>query len=183
MDVEGAGDGAGATGASAAGASSSAAASSSDDSADQPKMNYNMNMAHPLCSTSHFVGMVDRLKEMWKTQQHEMEGLDINNKSDFKHYNDLPLARIKRIMKSDEDVRMISAEAPILFARAAELFILELTIRAWSFSEFNRHTGLEKEDIIQVLQSTDIFDFLYEVLMNPSPALPPAPKVKEDRKK
>lgn len=26
----------------------------------------------------------------------------------FKTHNDLPLARIKRIMKSDEDVRMIS---------------------------------------------------------------------------
>ena len=40
------------------------------------------------------------------------------------------------------------------------LFILELTIRAWSFSEFNRHSGLEKKDILQVLPSTDIFYFL-----------------------
>jgi hypothetical protein len=32
-------------------------------------------------------------------------------------------------MKSDEDVRMISAEAPVLFAKAAELFVLDLTIR------------------------------------------------------
>jgi len=47
----------------------------------------------------------------------------------FKNHNDLPLARIKRIMKSDEDVRMIRAETPVLFARACELFILELTIR------------------------------------------------------
>ena len=34
---------------------------------------------------------------------------------DFRTYTDLPLARIKRIMKSDDDVRMISAEAPALF--------------------------------------------------------------------
>jgi hypothetical protein len=33
-------------------------------------------------------------------------------------------------MKSDEDVRMISAEAPVLFAKACELFILELTLKA-----------------------------------------------------
>jgi Histone-like transcription factor (CBF/NF-Y) and archaeal histone len=32
-------------------------------------------------------------------------------------------------MKSDEDVRMISAEAPVLFAKACEMFILELTHR------------------------------------------------------
>jgi nuclear transcription factor Y gamma len=56
--------------------------------------------------------MVERLKEMWKTQQHEMEGLDINNKSDFKHYNDLPLARIKRIMKSDENCAGTSVGPP-----------------------------------------------------------------------
>ena len=43
----------------------------------------------------------------------------------------LPLARIKKIMKSDEDVRMISAEAPVLFAKACELFILDLSMRAW----------------------------------------------------
>lgn len=49
--------------------------------------------------------------------------------ADFKMLTDLPIARIKRIMKSDEDVRMISAEAPVLFAKAAEMFVLELTIR------------------------------------------------------
>lgn len=54
---------------------------------------------------------------------------------DFKNYIDLPLARIKRIMKSDEDVHMISAEVLVLFAKACEMFILELTIRAWCYSE------------------------------------------------
>lgn len=33
-------------------------------------------------------------------------------RGDARATNDLPLARIKRIMKSDEDVRMIAAEAP-----------------------------------------------------------------------
>lgn len=32
-------------------------------------------------------------------------------------------------MKLDDDVKMISAEAPVLFAKAAELFIQELTLR------------------------------------------------------
>ena len=42
----------------------------------------------------------------------------------------LPLARIKKIMKSDEDVRMISSEAPILFALACQMFITEITHKA-----------------------------------------------------
>lgn len=50
-------------------------------------------------------------------------------RADFKNYIDLPLARIKRIMKSDEDVHMISAEVLVLFAKACEMFILEMTIR------------------------------------------------------
>lgn len=32
----------------------------------------------------------------------------------------LPLARIKKVMKNDDEVKMISAEAPILFSRACE---------------------------------------------------------------
>lgn len=48
---------------------------------------------------------------------------------DFKNQNDLPMTRIKRIMKSDEDDRMISAEAPVLCAKACEMFILELTLQ------------------------------------------------------
>lgn len=59
----------------------------------------------------------------------QMEVLEIGTEQDFKNHNDLPLARIKRIMKCDEDVRMISAEAPVLFAKACEMFILELTLR------------------------------------------------------
>jgi nuclear transcription factor Y, gamma len=58
-----------------------------------------------------------------------MDVLEIGTEQDFKNHNDLPLARIKRIMKSDEDVRMISAEAPVLFAKACEMFILEITLR------------------------------------------------------
>ena len=30
---------------------------------------------------------------------------------------------------------MISAEAPVLFAKACEIFIIELTFRSWIFTE------------------------------------------------
>jgi hypothetical protein len=60
------------------------------------------------------------LTAFWTSQLQEMHDLGKNapqSEQDFKNHNDLPLARIKRIMKSDEDVRMISAEAPVLFAK------------------------------------------------------------------
>jgi len=95
----------------------------------------------------------------WQNQSQDIEELD-----NFKNH-ELPLARIKRIMKSDEDVRvssfpitvtifkesanfettlqMISAEAPVLFAKACEIFILELTLRAWMHTEENKRRTLQ----------------------------------------
>ncbi|GAB2269679.1 Nuclear transcription factor Y subunit C-1 [Dionaea muscipula] len=88
---------------------------------------------------------------------------EIERVNDFKNHQ-LPLARIKKIMKADEDVRMISAEAPILFAKACELFILELTIRSWSHAEENKRRTLQKNDIAAAITRTDIFDFLVDIV-------------------
>lgn len=100
------------------------------------------------------------LARFWQVQQQELERMEVGTEQDFKNHNDLPLARIKRIMKSDEDVRMISAEAPVLFAKACELFILELSLRGWGAAEKAKRRTLQKEDIDAAIQNTDIFDFL-----------------------
>eukprot|EP00540_Astrosyne_radiata_P018052 CAMPEP_0116866780 /NCGR_PEP_ID=MMETSP0418-20121206/26240_1 /TAXON_ID=1158023 /ORGANISM="Astrosyne radiata, Strain 13vi08-1A" /LENGTH=369 /DNA_ID=CAMNT_0004502495 /DNA_START=64 /DNA_END=1173 /DNA_ORIENTATION=- len=104
------------------------------------------------------------LHTFWTEQLQLVQQLPPSTEQDFKTHNDLPLARIKRIMKSDEDVRMISAEAPVLFAKACELFILELTLRSWSFSQHHKRRTLQKEDIREAIQRTDIFDFLVDVI-------------------
>ncbi|XVE56570.1 hypothetical protein DITRI_Ditri04bG0022000 [Diplodiscus trichospermus] len=99
-----------------------------------------------------------QLQMFWSFQRQEIEQVN-----DFKNHQ-LPLARIKKIMKADEDVRMISAEAPILFAKACELFILELTIRSWLHSEENKRRTLQKNDIAAAITRTDIFDFLVDIV-------------------
>lgn len=38
---------------------------------------------------------------------------------------------------------MISAEAPVLFAKAAEIFINELSLRAWIHTEDNKRRTLQ----------------------------------------
>ncbi|KAK7598078.1 hypothetical protein V9T40_006313 [Parthenolecanium corni] len=83
--------------------------------------------------------------------------LDIRNQA-------LPLARIKKIMKLDEDVKMISAEAPMLFAKAAELFIMELTLRAWVHTEDNKRRTLQRSDIAMAITKYDQFDFLIDIV-------------------
>ncbi|GEQ68636.1 hypothetical protein JCM33374_g2304 [Metschnikowia sp. JCM 33374] len=82
---------------------------------------------------------------------------------DFKNHQ-LPLARIKKVMKTDEDVRMISAEAPILFAKGCDVFITELTMRAWIHAEENKRRTLQKSDIAAALTKSDMFDFLIDVV-------------------
>jgi nuclear transcription factor Y gamma len=104
------------------------------------------------------------LNNFWSGQLQQVQQMPPSVEQDFKNHNDLPLARIKRIMKSDEDVRMISAEAPVLFAKACELFILELTLRSWTFSQHHKRRTLQKEDIKEAIQRTDIYDFLVDVI-------------------
>ncbi|KAK7249032.1 nuclear transcription factor Y subunit gamma [Aureococcus anophagefferens] len=139
------------------------------------------------------------LKKFWKEQSIDMEQLEITSEQSFKTHNDLPLARIKRIMKSDEDVRMISArarvkstrcpfaahssaqaEAPVLFAKACELFILELTLRSWCYSEQSKRVHparktLQKEDISAAIHKTENFDFLVDSVGRSAPPPPPQP--------
>jgi len=74
------------------------------------------------------------------------------------------LARIKKIMKLDDDVKMISAEAPVLFSKAAELFITELTLRAWIHTEDNKRRTLQRNDIAMAISKYDQFDFLIDIV-------------------
>ena len=108
--------------------------------------------------------ITDRLSKFWPEQRAALAKQCAEEK-DFKVHNDFPLARIKRIMKSDEDVRMIRAEAPILFAKACELFILELTVRSYAYSEQSgeRHQ-IARKDIESCVRHTAVFDFLVDVL-------------------
>uniref|UniRef100_A0A2P2K921 Nuclear transcription factor Y subunit C-9-like n=1 Tax=Rhizophora mucronata TaxID=61149 RepID=A0A2P2K921_RHIMU len=102
--------------------------------------------------------LLQQLQYFWANQYQ-----DIEQTADFKNHS-LPLARIKKIMKADEDVRMISAEAPVVFARACEMFILELTLRSWNHTEENKRRTLQKNDIAAAITRTDIFDFLVDVV-------------------
>lgn len=99
-----------------------------------------------------------QLQLFWQQQMQEVE-----QANDFKNHQ-LPLARIKKIMKADEDVRMISAEAPVVFSKACEMFILELTLRSWIHTEENKRRTLQKNDIAAAITRTDIFDFLVDIV-------------------
>lgn len=87
----------------------------------------------------------------------------INGKSGV---HSLPLARIKKIMKKSDDVKMISGEAPIVFSKACELFIEELTQRSWNITLQSKRRTLHKDDVASALLQTDLFDFLVTLIDN-----------------
>ncbi|KAJ1662276.1 hypothetical protein EV178_006021 [Coemansia sp. RSA 1646] len=97
----------------------------------------------------------------WKAHIASIE----DNVPDFKTHL-LPLARIKKVMKSDPDVKvqMISAEAPILFSKACEVFITEITQRAWMNAEENKRRTLQRQDVSFAAQRSEMFDFLIDVV-------------------
>ncbi|KAL8486390.1 hypothetical protein ACS0TY_023179 [Phlomoides rotata] len=59
---------------------------------------------------------------------------------------------------------MVSTEAPILFTKVCELFILELMIRSWLHAEENKRQTLQKNDIATEITRMDIFDFLVDIV-------------------
>ena len=53
---------------------------------------------------------------------------------------------------------MISSEAPLIFSKACEIFILELTMRAWVHTEENKRRTLQKSDVALALAKADMYD-------------------------
>ena len=60
--------------------------------------------------------------------------------------------------------QMISAEAPMLFAKACEMFILELTLRSWYQTEESKRRTLQRSDVEDAVHGTEIFDFLVDTV-------------------
>ncbi|KAL4065064.1 histone-fold-containing protein [Scleroderma citrinum] len=99
------------------------------------------------------------LRSFWQRQVDAAE----QETPDYRH-PPLPLARIKKVMKSDPDVKMIAADAPILFCKACEIFIAEITARAFIIADSNKRRTLSRADIAKALAKSDQFDFLIDIV-------------------
>lgn len=103
----------------------------------------------------------------------------------------LPLARIKKIMKSEEFIMqelekekqqkaaeegqagdmdrpilkfMISGEAPVLMSKACELLIKDVSFRAWRHTERNRRRTLQRQDLHAAVGESEVYDFLIDIV-------------------
>jgi nuclear transcription factor Y gamma len=124
-------------------------------------------LAHPI-PAAPLTESQTQLRLFWSKQADAVRTLQPN---DFR-FQELPLARIKKIMKQDEEVKMISAEAPVLFSKAAEMFVAELSLRAWIHTEDNKRRTLQRNDVAMAISKFDQFDFLIDIV--PREELKPA---------
>ncbi|KAK8466126.1 hypothetical protein PHAVU_008G008900 [Phaseolus vulgaris] len=100
-----------------------------------------------------------KLRSFWEKQL-----LDIQAAEAFKSQHKLPLARIRRIMKTDADVQMVSAETPMLMSKACEIFIQELTFRAWMRAEESNKSTVQPCDVAKVIMQNDALHFLTDIV-------------------
>ncbi|KIY65998.1 histone-fold-containing protein [Cylindrobasidium torrendii FP15055 ss-10] len=107
----------------------------------------------------------DFLRAFWQRQIDTAE----QETPDFKHPA-LPLARIKKVMKSDPEIKMIAADAPMVFCKACEIFIAEVTARAFLVADANKRRTLSRSDIAKAITKSDQFDFLIDIVPREEPS-------------
>jgi len=137
-------------------AGTSIAPASQDAPVDPVIQPHSLDQNQVASQQTHNSHQQQQLQAFWSGQLDESK-----QTTDFKTHS-LPLARIKKIMKADSDVPRIAGEAPVLFARACEMFIQELTLRAWFHADEDKRRTLKKNDVTAALAGTEVFDFLVD---------------------
>eukprot|EP01133_Synstelium_polycarpum_P004387 gene4387-5133_t len=78
-----------------------------------------------------------------------------------KQTTQLPIARIKRIMKNDKDVKLISSDASLLITRSTELFLEYLVQEAYKKTTGDKRKILSYKDLFKDL---DCMEFLADII-------------------
>ncbi|KAF7820819.1 Nuclear transcription factor Y subunit C-2 [Senna tora] len=89
--------------------------------------------------------------------------------------NDSPLSRRRSVHRrivekspskkhKDPSTKMISAETPILLSTACEMFIQEMSLRAWMQIEENKRRVIQRHDVVESIHENKLYDFLTDVI-------------------
>ncbi|KAF7820900.1 putative CCAAT-binding transcription factor subunit aab-1 [Senna tora] len=85
-----------------------------------------------------------------------------------------------------EEQKMISAETPISLSKACEMFIQEMSLRAWMQTEENKRRVIQRHDVVESIHENKLYDFLTDVIPlqyqggHPSLVPPPQPQLQEE---
>ncbi|PIN04254.1 CCAAT-binding factor, subunit C (HAP5) [Handroanthus impetiginosus] len=104
--------------------------------------------------------MRQNMQSFWKERLTEI----CEASSDVHGQHVLPLARIKKVIKSNEQVKMVSADTSVLFAKACEIFVMELTLRAWMRTQESNRRTLQRDDVASAIRDDDLLVFLKDII-------------------
>ncbi|VAI76874.1 unnamed protein product [Triticum turgidum subsp. durum] len=97
--------------------------------------------------------------QFWRERQEDMEAtVDFNDRI-------LPMSRLKRLIRAEEDGMMIAADTPAYLAKLCELFVQELALRAWACAQSHHRRIILESDIAEAIAFTESYDFLATVLL------------------
>ncbi|CTQ86476.1 Nuclear transcription factor Y subunit nfyc-1 [Caenorhabditis elegans] len=113
-----------------------------------------------------YASMRQMTEDFWREKKQKMTEISEEDMLNKSKNMSVPMARVKKIMRIDDDVRnfMIASDAPIFMAQAAEFFIEEMTAMGWQYVSEARRRILQKADIASAVQKSDQFDFLIDFL-------------------
>ncbi|KAL3346215.1 hypothetical protein AABB24_024911 [Solanum stoloniferum] len=115
-------------------------------------------------------GLCNLLKEnlfcFWNRQKEEIL------RADPKRKPEMPISRIRRAMKSNDHVKMVSAHSTVLLSKAIEMFIMELTLRAWMQADQGKCRTLKRYDFARAIRDEEVFDFLSDIVPRQTYKLP-----------
>ncbi|GFE55677.1 histone-like transcription factor protein [Babesia ovis] len=112
---------------------------------------------------------VDQKDEIydWQTKQNEHPTSDRSSiAGDILPLNrgsNLPIARIKKIMKEGEHPGMIAADAPVLLAKACEMLIKDLTLQSWDCTLTTRRCTLQRQDVAAAIFKNSCYNFMLDI--------------------
>lgn len=72
----------------------------------------------------------------------------------------LPISRVRAICRTVPTITLLSAEAPVLISRLAELFIADITNQSYQIALKNDAMTITEGDITHVFNTTPEYDFL-----------------------
>ncbi|KAF9121798.1 hypothetical protein BGW39_010241 [Mortierella sp. 14UC] len=76
----------------------------------------------------------------------------------------LPVARVKRIIKEDKDVQMVSNDAVFLISLATELFLESFTTKAFNLAKIEKRKTVSYKDLATAVTQHDSLEFLQDVI-------------------
>lgn len=140
---------------------------SDDDNEESVQTSIRLPMAGKNAVNYEVYQQLTNILKNEKESLQQMKKVVVNKKSgeyDPFRNSKLPLARIKKLMKMDDQLKMISAEAPILFSKICEVFIQEVTLRAWTIVDTHKRRTVQKQDILDALKKSNMYDFLIDLV-------------------